>query len=90
MTNNREIETLKSELSKTLSNLIQLLVDEPDDVVVDMMASQSGTLLINIQVNKADIGKVIGKKGNHANALRTLICAIVAPYNYRAILEIHE
>lgn len=50
------------------------LVDHPDDVRVDIDEGQRETLL-ELHVNQQDLGKVIGKRGRTAKALRTLVKA---------------
>ena len=69
--------------------MVRQLVDEPELVsVTQINGSQSAVL--EVRVAKSDIGKVIGKKGRTAQALRTILQAASAAYNKRATLEIVE
>ena len=69
--------------------MVKELVDEPKLVsVTEINGSQSAVL--EVRVAKTDIGKVIGKKGRTAQALRTILQAASAAHNIRATLEIIE
>ena len=69
--------------------MVRQLVDEPKRVsVTQINGSQSAVL--EVRVAETDIGKVIGKKGRTAQALRTIIQAASARDNKRATLEIIE
>ncbi len=69
--------------------MVKALVDCPDEVVVSEVEGQHSSV-IELQVAKEDIGKVIGKKGAHAQALRTIISAAGGKRKKRYILEILE
>lgn len=64
------------------------LVDNPDGVEVSVKSTEDKKIVYVLQVSKDDIGKVIGKKGKTAQAMRTLLTAISAKEGKRAILEI--
>ncbi len=65
------------------------LVDTPEEVVVnEIMGGQ--TSVIELKVCKTDLGKVIGKGGSHASAIRTLMAAARGKEKKRYILEIIE
>lgn len=64
------------------------LVDNPDKVVVELKTEEEKKLVFTLQVGDDDIGKVIGKQGKTAQAMRTLLTAIAAKEGKRAILEI--
>lgn len=70
--------------------MLKALVDNPDAVSVETLCTSNRTLVVNITVDNSDIGKIIGKSGRHADALRTLVKAIAASYSCRAVLEIGE
>ncbi len=75
---------------KELVELVaKALVDKPEDVHVEE-ASGSYTCVIKLRVAKEDIGKVIGKKGSNANAIRTILDAAGGKQNKRYVLEILE
>lgn len=75
---------------KELVELVaKALVDKPEDVEVDE-TSGAYTCVIKLRVAKEDIGKVIGKKGSNANAIRTILDAAGGKENRRYVLEILE
>lgn len=69
--------------------MVKALVDYPDEVVVTEVAGTHSSV-IELKVAKDDIGKVIGKKGAHAHALRTIIAAAGGKRKKRYVLEILE
>lgn len=64
------------------------LVDTPDSVVVEAVETGDKTIELTLKVGADDIGKVIGKQGKTAQAMRTLLTAIAAKDGKRAILKI--
>jgi len=70
--------------------IVEKLVDNPDEVNVTQVDSEK-TIILELSVKEGDLGKVIGKKGRTAKALRTLLTAAAAKQGQkRAILEIIE
>lgn len=65
------------------------LVDAPEHVVVREMEGEQGTVL-ELEVAQDDLGKIIGKQGRTARAIRTLLGAVSAKTKKRAVLEILE
>ena len=65
------------------------LVDAPEDVVVNEIAGEQ-TSVIELKVAKSDLGKVIGKQGRTARALRTILTAAATKLRKRSVLEILE
>lgn len=65
------------------------LVDNPDQVIIDY-EEKNDKIVLKLQVGQADVGKVIGRKGRTAQAMRTLLAAIAAKEGKRAILEIAD
>jgi uncharacterized protein len=63
------------------------LVDEPSEVEVNMIEGEKSTIL-ELKVAAADIGKVIGKHGRIAKALRTILSAASTKTGKRVVLEI--
>lgn len=63
------------------------LVDKPEDVSISEEIKDN-KIVFKLKVGESDIGKVIGKKGKTAQALRTLLSAVGAKEGKRAILEI--
>ena len=72
-----------------LAYLARQLVDEPDAVRVDEREAD-GALLLELRVPPAELGKVIGRGGRIARALRTVIRACAARNNRRVVVEIAE
>lgn len=64
------------------------LVDSPDGVEVDETVPEEKKVVLSLKVQSDDVGKVIGKQGKTAQAMRTLLTAIAAKEGKRAILEI--
>jgi predicted RNA-binding protein YlqC (UPF0109 family) len=64
------------------------LVDSPDQVNVDEKVSEDNKVILSLKVQSDDVGKVIGKQGKTAQAMRTLLTAIAAKDGKRAMLEI--
>lgn len=65
------------------------LVDHPEAVLLDQ-ETKDEKIVFRLQVGAQDIGKVIGKKGRTAQAMRTLLSAVAAKEGKRAILEIED
>lgn len=65
------------------------LVDNPEDVVVTRKIDEMGVLL-TLKVNPADMGTIIGREGNTAKALRTLLRVVGAKNNARVNLKLEE
>lgn len=62
-------------LEAALEHLVKGIVDHPGDVTVDLVAGRRGRTL-EIRVHPDDLGKVIGRSGRTAKALRTVVAAI--------------
>ncbi|MEK7572582.1 MAG: KH domain-containing protein [Patescibacteria group bacterium] len=78
------------EADKTfLEYVVKALVDNPNDVKLDRTVDEMG-VLISLTVNPADMGKVIGRMGNTAKAIRTLLRVIGMKNNARVNLKINE
>ena len=72
-----------------LAHLARKLVDEPDAVEVEEVQREGATVL-QLRVAKADVGKVIGRQGRIARALRAIVRASGARSHRRVVLEILE
>jgi len=70
--------------------LAQQLVDEPEKVEVEQFEEDDGTLVLELSVADDDYGKVIGRGGRTAQALRTLIKAAAVKDNRRVLVDIVE
>jgi predicted RNA-binding protein YlqC (UPF0109 family) len=69
--------------------LARALVEHPDEVAVEEIEEQDGTVF-ELKVAESDLGRVIGRQGRTAKALRTVLSAASAKMKRRAILEILE
>mgnify|MGYP001247336525 CR=1 FL=1 len=69
--------------------VVKEIVDNPDDVKVVRKVDEMGVLL-ELDINPQDMGKVIGKEGRTAKALRTLLRVLGAKNNARINLKITE
>lgn len=69
--------------------LARALVEHPDQVVVDEI-QEPDALVFELKVAESDLGRVIGRQGRTAKALRTVLSAASAKMRQRAILEILE
>jgi uncharacterized protein len=67
--------------------LAKALVDNPEKVVVEELKGRS-TSVIELRVAKEDVGKIIGKKGRNADALRIILGAAAAKQGKTYVLEI--
>lgn len=69
------------------------LVDHPEEVVVDETVEMDGekeTIVVHLTVNADDMGKVIGKQGRIAKALRTVVKAAASREDKRVVVEIQQ
>jgi hypothetical protein len=69
--------------------VVKAIVDYPEDVRINVVESGS-TIVIELSVAKPDIGKVIGKQGNMARALRTILSNASTKLRKRTVLQILE
>lgn len=69
--------------------VIKALVDHPEDVHVDRKVDEMGVLM-TLTVNPEDMGKVIGRQGNTAKAVRTILRVVGMKNNARVNLKINE
>lgn len=74
-------------MAELVEYLARKLVDSPDDVRVEA-AERDGALVLTLHVAQDDVGKVIGRQGRIARALRTVVRAGSVRENRRVLLEI--
>ena len=72
-----------------ITYIAQALVDSPDQVTVTEIEGNQ-TSVLELKVAKEDLGKVIGKQGRTARAMRTILSAASAKIKKRSVLEIIE
>ena len=76
-------------MRQLIEQIVKLIVDNPDDVDVKELAGEQTTVL-ELKVAKEDLGKVIGKQGRTARALRTILNAAGMKVGKRYVLQIIE
>jgi predicted RNA-binding protein YlqC (UPF0109 family) len=76
-------------MKQLLEDIVKALVDQPDEVQIKEVIGEHAHVL-ELRVAKEDLGKVIGKGGAHASAIRTLMAAASGKEKKRYILEIIE
>lgn len=76
-------------MKELVEYMAKALVDSPDDVRVAEIEGEK-TSVIELNVAKDDLGKVIGKQGRTARAMRTILSAASTKARKRAVLEIIE
>ena len=74
---------------KFLDFIIKSLVENPDDVKITRTVDEMGVLM-TLDVSPADMGKIIGREGNTAKAIRTLLRVVGMKNNARVNLKINE
>ena len=72
-----------------MAYIAKSLVDKPEEVFVTEIEGEQ-TSVIELKVAKEDLGKVIGKQGRTARAMRTILSAASTKINKRSVLEIIE
>ncbi|HVN22987.1 MAG TPA: KH domain-containing protein [Syntrophorhabdales bacterium] len=76
-------------MKELIEYIAKALVDNPDQVRVSEIEGEK-TSVIELNVSKEDLGKVIGKQGRTARAMRTILSAASTKVRKRAVLEIIE
>ncbi len=76
-------------MKELIETIVKSLVDQPDEVQINIIKGEK-TSVIELSVAKDDLGKVIGKQGRTAKAIRTLLTAASTKMKQRAVLEILE
>lgn len=76
-------------MKELVAYIAKALVDKPEEVSVTVIEGEQ-TSVIELKVAKEDLGKVIGKQGRTARAMRTILSAASTKINKRSVLEIIE
>ena len=76
-------------MKELIEYMARALVDQPDKVVIKEIAGEK-TLIYELRVGEGDLGKIIGKEGRTAKAMRSIISASAMKLGKRAQLEILE
>ncbi|MFN4196914.1 MAG: KH domain-containing protein [Caldimicrobium sp.] len=78
-----------SRLKDLVEQIAKLLVDKPEAVQINEIEGEQ-TSVIELRVAKEDLGKIIGKEGRTAKAIRTILGAAGSKFKKRVVLEIIE
>lgn len=76
-------------MKQLIEEIVRMLVDQPDEVQINEIIGEHAHVL-EVRVARSDLGKVIGKRGAHALAIRTLLVGASGKDKKRYILEIIE
>ena len=77
------------DMKELVHHMAEALVDNPQEVLVSEIEGNQTTVL-ELKVSKSDLGKIIGKQGRNAQAMRTILSAVSAKIKKRVVLEIIE
>ena len=77
------------QMKELIAFIAKALVDNPDEVEVKEVEGEQSSV-IELRVSKEDLGKVIGKQGRTARAMRTILSAASTKLRKRAVLDIIE
>jgi predicted RNA-binding protein YlqC (UPF0109 family) len=76
-------------VKEMIEKIAKTIVDKEDEVRVNLVEGER-TAIIELRVNKEEIGKIIGKGGRIVKAMRALVSAASAKFNKRIILEVPD
>ena len=76
-------------MKELITEIVQALVDQPEQVSIGEIVGEN-TNVLELRVAKSDMGKVIGRQGRNAQAIRTILSAASGKIRKRYILEILE
>ena len=85
----KDTENMSIKDQEFVEYLVKAIVDNPNDVSTERSVDEMG-VLITLKVNQADMGNVIGRSGQTARAIRTLLRVVGARNNSRVNLKIYE
>lgn len=77
------------QLEELLQKIVSKIVDRPEEIDVSTVPGEH-TAIIKLKVAKEDTGKVIGKQGRTADAIRTILKSVGGKYSKKVILEIKD
>jgi len=76
-------------MKELIESIVRALVDKPDEIQIEEVIGEHAHVL-ELRVAREDLGKVIGKGGSHASAIRTILAAASGKDRKRYVLEIIE
>ncbi len=77
-------------MKEAIEHLVKALVDDPSRVDVRAVERGAGVVLIEVRVAEQDMGKIIGRQGATARAIRTFLASAGMKHNRRYLLDIVE
>ena len=77
-----------TDLKETLANIARAIVDNPDEVTVIAANETDNSIKLQLSVAPSDMGKVIGKQGRIAKAIRSVVKAAAAKEDKKVIVDI--
>ena len=75
-------------MTELLSLIATYLVEDPESVKVKETVDSDGTIILELSVGESDMGKIIGKQGRIATAIRSIVRAVANQNNQRVIVKI--
>ena len=73
-----------------IEHIAKSLVEKPDKIVISEEIAEDGSVLVKLAAAQEDMGRIIGKQGRNAKAMRTLLNAKATRENRHALLQIME
>ena len=73
-----------------LKSMASALVDNSENIEVEVASGSCHTTVFTLKCDKSDLGKLIGKKGRTATAMRNILGAVASKFGRRAVLDIEE
>jgi uncharacterized protein len=73
-----------------IEHIAKSLVEKPDEIVISEEIAEDGSVLVKLAAAQEDMGRIIGKQGRNAKAMRTLLNAKATRENRHALLQIME
>ncbi|WP_415063077.1 KH domain-containing protein [Bdellovibrio sp.] len=80
-------EEVVTNLKKKIEELLHMMVEDSDDIKVSVTQGERTTTFV-ISCEQRNIARILGQKGRHIEAFRTLVMAITGRYGFRAIVEV--
>jgi predicted RNA-binding protein YlqC (UPF0109 family) len=79
----------RDKMKELIQRIVEALVNKPGEISINILNTRT-TYVIELKVAKDDIGKIIGKEGNIASAIRTILSNVAAKERKKIILQILE
>lgn len=84
-----EFDDERVDIGNVIGTVVKAVVDDPDSVKINVLESEK-TTIVEVRADKADIGKIVGKKGAMAHALRTICTSVSGRDDHRYLVNILE